>query len=157
MICPRCNREYDKEFDHCLVCNVPLTEYTSILDEEDSLLTPGETEQPALADENLPELLVTVIGEQEARETVDLLQGMNIPCLCRKNQEGEDWFDLLVPACYFNDGFALLEQMAQAEEQPDDEELPDDVEQPDDGAEQPDEDTENGEQPRAKKWYEFWK
>ncbi len=96
MWCPRCQKKYDDEFETCLVCGGALEDYTPILaaDEKD-ILDLGEErpddspdlEEQAPPEDLMPELLVSVAGEDEARRLAALLESLKIPCLCRKSED----------------------------------------------------------------------
>ena len=96
MWCPRCQKKYDDNFDTCLVCGGPLEDYTPILaaDErdildlgEEQLKDSPDLEEQAPPEEVMPELLVSVAGEEEARRLAALLESLKIPCLCRKAED----------------------------------------------------------------------
>ena len=89
MWCENCNRQFETEEKNCPECGKELIDYTPILDEDADLS--GINEVPdALADELVAEdtqvdieatsqLLVTVIGEKEAKRVISLLVENNIP------------------------------------------------------------------------------
>ena len=96
-ICPRCNREYEENLENCLVCGAELTEYTPILsaEERDALELNGEVTADMLEEinpENLPEIICSVVGKEEAVRLSALMQEYRIPCMCKENgeEEGED-------------------------------------------------------------------
>lgn len=126
MRCPRCNREYDRDFDTCLVCGCPLEEYVPILSREEEEVLDLEDSLPdtdALTQELLPELLVSVMGKEEARRLAALLQEYRIPCMCRLSQNeaetqdaasGEAVYDLLIPKMLFPKAVRILNEDAAA-------------------------------------------
>ena len=93
MWCPRCEKQYDDEFTTCLICGGDLVEYQSILSRDEGQILDLEEEQPESApkqappEELMPELVVSVAGEEEARRLAALLEGLKIPCLCRKAED----------------------------------------------------------------------
>ncbi|MBR3844523.1 MAG: hypothetical protein IKM39_03335 [Clostridia bacterium] len=124
--CPRCNREYDEKLDHCLICGSELIEYTPILSEteREALELNGEVTDGMLEQidpENLPEVIVSVVGKVEAVRLSNLMQEYRIPCMCRENEEEADVFDLLIPKKKFNQAIELLneDEAAMAEEEED--------------------------------------
>ncbi len=150
-ICPRCNREYEENLENCLVCGANLTTYTPILseDEREALELNEEPVTEMMLEEinpeNLPELIVSVVGEEEARRLSVLMQEYRIPCMCKENGEEEDVFDLFVPKTFFNKAFALLQADEEAlelqEEQEElfleDEELEQEQQEPEESKEEP--------------------
>ncbi len=125
-ICPRCNREYEENLEHCLVCGAELTEYTPILsaEERDALELNSEVTADMLEEinpENLPEIICSVVGKEEAVRLSALLQEYRIPCMCKENGEEEDVYDLYIPKKKFNQALELLNQdeaeMEQQEEE----------------------------------------
>ncbi len=93
MWCEHCNQHYDDEFETCLVCGAKLQHYSPILTQEERAVLDlfQEQEDQELAEhrapeEIMPELLVTVAGEEEARRLAALLEGLKVPCLCRPSQ-----------------------------------------------------------------------
>ena len=89
-ICPRCNREYEENLENCLVCGAELTEYTPILsaEERDALELNGEVTADMLEEinpENLPEIICSVVGKEEAVRLSALMQEYRIPCMCKEN------------------------------------------------------------------------
>ncbi len=124
-ICPRCNREYEENLENCLVCGAELTEYTPILsaEERDALELNSEVTSDMLEEinpENLPEVICSVVGKEEAVRLAALMQEYRIPCMCKENGEEEDVYDLLIPKKNFNKALELLNQdeaeMDEAEE-----------------------------------------
>lgn len=114
-ICPRCNREYEENLENCLVCGAELTEYTPILSEEerDALELNGEVTADMLEEinpENLPEIICSVVGKEEAVRLSSLLQEYRIPCMCKENGEEDDVYDLFIPKKKFNQALELLNQ-----------------------------------------------
>ena len=114
-ICPRCNREYEENLENCLVCGAELTEYTPILSEEerDALELNGEVTADMLEEinpENLPEIICSVVGKEEAVRLSALMQEYRIPCMCKENGEEEGVYDLLIPKKKFNQALELLNQ-----------------------------------------------
>ena len=93
MWCPRCEKQYDDEFTTCLICGGDLEEYQSILAQDEGQILDLEEGQPETApkqappEELMPELVVSVAGEEEARRLAALLEGLKIPCLCRKAED----------------------------------------------------------------------
>ena len=93
MWCPRCEKQYDDEFTTCLICGGDLEEYQSILAQDDGQILDLEEAQPedapkqAPPEELMPELVVSVAGEEEARRLAALLEGLKIPCLCCKAED----------------------------------------------------------------------
>lgn len=128
MWCPHCNQEYDETFQQCLVCGGDLVAYTPILtDSQRAVLELDEQQEQnvpenTMAEEAMPELLATVIGE-DARDLVDRLQALRIPCLCRPGEdaefaltEGEPVYDILVPKKMIAKALAILaEEEAESE------------------------------------------
>lgn len=114
-ICPRCNREYEENLENCLVCGAELTEYTPILsaEERDALELNGEVTADMLEEinpENLPEIICSVVGKEEAVRLSALMQEYRIPCMCKENGEEEGVYDLLIPKKKFNQALELLNQ-----------------------------------------------
>lgn len=113
-ICPRCNKEFDEALENCLVCGATLTEYTPILsrEERDALELNSQVTADMLEEinpENLPEVICSVVGKEEAERLVALMQEYRIPCMCKENRE-EDVFDLLIPKKKFNQALELLNE-----------------------------------------------
>lgn len=113
-ICPRCNKEFDEALENCLVCGATLTEYTPILsrEERDALELNSQVTADMLEEinpENLPEVICSVVGKEEAERLVALLQEYRIPCMCKENGE-ENVFDLLIPKKKFNQALELLNE-----------------------------------------------
>ncbi len=114
-ICPRCNKQFDEALENCLVCGAELTEYTPILsaEERDALELNSEVTADMLEEinpENLPEVICSVVGKEEAERLVALMQEYRIPCMCKENGEEEDVYDLLIPKKNFNKALELLNQ-----------------------------------------------
>ena len=114
-ICPRCNKEFDEALENCLVCGATLTEYTPILsrEERDALELNSQVTADMLEEinpENLPEVICSVVGKEEAERLVALMQEYRIPCMCKENGEEEDVFDLLIPKKKFNQALELLNE-----------------------------------------------
>lgn len=114
-ICPRCNREYDEALENCLVCGNELTTYTPILSEEERATLNLEEEVTSdmleeINPENLPEVICSVMGKEEAVRLSELLMEHHIPCMCKENGEEEDVFDLLIPKKNFNKALELLHE-----------------------------------------------
>ncbi len=151
-ICPRCNREYEENLENCLVCGAELTEYTPILSEEerDALELNGEVTADMLEEinpENLPEIICSVVGKEEAVRLSALMQEYRIPCMCKENGEEEGVYDLLIPKKKFNQALELLnEDEAQMEQ----EEL--DLEE-----QEPVKQEEETKAPKKKKWYDWFR
>lgn len=122
-ICPRCNKEFDEALENCLVCGATLTEYTPILsrEEREALELNSEVTSDMLEEinpENLPEVICSVVGKEEAERLVALMQEYRIPCMCKENGE-EDVFDLLIPKKKFNQALELLNEDEAGMEQED--------------------------------------
>ena len=151
-ICPRCNREYEENLENCLVCGAELTEYTPILsaEERDALELNGEVTADMLEEinpENLPEIICSVVGKEEAVRLSALMQEYRIPCMCKENGEEEGVYDLLIPKKKFNQALELLnEDEAQMEQ----EEL--DLEE-----QEPAKQEEETKAPKKKKWYDWFR
>ena len=175
MWCRKCNKFYDTESDTCEKCGQKLEDYTPIVesDEDDVLFlsneskenvdepeTPVQESKTAAFAEMLfdgePKLLITVIGEDEAARTMELLEQNNIPsmkkeaqihtadeecdndfegeelefideeesedykaefsALCDEALEGEELYDIFVPAECFSDALRIVIEDEQAEE-----------------------------------------
>lgn len=175
MWCRKCNKFYDTESDTCEKCGQKLEDYTPIVesDEDDVLFlsneskenvdepeTPVQESKTAVFAEMLfdgePKLLITVIGEDEAARTMELLEQNNIPsmkkeaqihtadeecdndfegeelefideeesedykaefsALCDEALEGEELYDIFVPAECFSDALRIVIEDEQAEE-----------------------------------------
>ncbi len=158
-ICPRCNREYDEKLENCLVCGSELQEYTPILsaEERDALELNQDVTDNMLEEinpENLPEVIVSVVGKEEAVRLANLMQEYRIPCMCRENEEEADVFDLLIPKKKFNQAIEILnEDEANMEAQ--EEDL---VEAQDFfAAEQPGEQKEEETPAKKKRWFDFFR
>lgn len=151
-ICPRCNREYEENLENCLVCGAELTEYTPILsaEERDALELNGEVTADMLEEinpENLPEIICSVVGKEEAVRLSALMQEYRIPCMCKENGEEEGVYDLLIPKKKFNQALELLnEDEAQMEQ----EEL--DLEEQESAKQE-----EETKAPKKKKWYDWFR
>ncbi len=114
-ICPRCNKEFDEALENCLVCGATLTEYTPILsrEERDALELNSQVTADMLEEinpENLPEVICSVVGKEEAERLVALMQEYRIPCMCKENGEEEGLYDLLIPKKNFNKALELLNE-----------------------------------------------
>ena len=170
MWCPRCQRQYEDGIDVCIQCGCELEDYTPILAEDErDLLETEETDQvdPLLPSEDLiPELLASVVGEEEAKRLSALLEGLRIPCLCKPSEEEfpmtdeqteqETIYDLLVPKMLVPKALKVLEaDSADQEENLLDEDLAavlaeDEEDEQEEGEENP--------QPKARKrWFEFFR
>ena len=156
MWCRKCNKFYDTESDTCEKCGQKLEDYTPIVESE----TPVQESKTAAFAEMLfdgePKLLITVIGEDEAARTMELLEQNNIPsmkkeaqihtadeecdndfegeelefideeesedykaefsALCDEALEGEELYDIFVPAECFSDALRIVIEDEQAEE-----------------------------------------
>ena len=151
-ICPRCNREYEENLENCLVCGAELTEYTPILsaEERDALELNGEVTADMLEEinpENLPEIICSVVGKEEAVRLSALMQEYRIPCMCKENGEEEGVYDLLIPKKKLNQALELLnEDEAQMEQ----EEL--DLEEQESAKQE-----EETKAPKKKKWYDWFR
>ncbi len=139
MWCPRCNRQYDDDFDTCIQCGCELEDYTPILeDDQRELLEVEETDQTVTlepSEELTPELLASVVGHQEAHRLTVLLEGLRIPCLCRLSEEEfplmeesgeedqdatgepEEIYDLLVPKMLMPKALRILEEDSAGQEE----------------------------------------
>lgn len=151
-ICPRCNREYEENLENCLVCGAELTEYTPILSEEerDALELNGEVTADMLEEinpENLPEIICSVVGKEEAVRLSALMQEYRIPCMCKENGEEEGVYDLLIPKKKFNQALELLNEDEAEMEQ---EEL--DLEEQESAKQE-----EETKAPKKKKWYDWFR
>lgn len=151
-ICPRCNREYEENLENCLVCGAELTEYTPILsaEERDALELNGEVTADMLEEinpENLPEIICSVVGKEEAVRLSALMQEYRIPCMCKENGEEEGVYDLLIPKKKFNQALELLNEDEAEMEQ---EEL--DLEE-----QEPAKQEEETKAPKKKKWYDWFR
>ena len=99
MWCENCKKSFENDENICPECGKKLIEYTPILDEDADLS--GINEIPdALADELVEkeeeiqidieatsQLLVTVIGEKEAKRIIDFLNENHIPASCKEAEE----------------------------------------------------------------------
>ena len=151
-ICPRCNREYEENLENCLVCGAELTEYTPILsaEERDALELNGEVTADMLEEinpENLPEIICSVVGKEEAVRLSALMQEYRIPCMCKENGEEEGVYDLLIPKKKFNQALELLNEDEAEMEQ---EEL--DLEEQESAKQE-----EETKAPKKKKWYDWFR
>ncbi len=124
-LCPRCHREYDEQLENCLVCGSELKKYDAILSgEERAVLELDEEVTPTMLEEinpeNLPEVICSVVGKEEAMRLSCLMQEHRIPCMCKENGEEEDVYDLFIPKKNFNQALEILNQdeaeMDEAEE-----------------------------------------
>ena len=174
MWCRKCNKFYDTESDTCEKCGQKLEDYTPIVesDEDDVLFLSNEPKQnddePETAAQQSktpfaemlfdgePKLLITVIGEDEAARTMELLEQNNIPsmkkeaqvhtadeecdndfegeelefideqeesedyeaefsALCDEALEGEELYDIFVPAECFSDALRIVIEDEQAD------------------------------------------
>lgn len=151
-ICPRCNKEFDEALENCLVCGATLTEYTPILsrEERDALELNSQVTADMLEEinpENLPEIICSVVGKEEAVRLSALMQEYRIPCMCKENGEEEGVYDLLIPKKKFNQALELLnEDEAQMEQ----EEL--DLEEQESAKQE-----EETKAPKKKKWYDWFR
>lgn len=169
MWCPRCQRQYEDDIDVCIQCGCELEDYTPILAEDErDLLETEETDQidALLPSEDLiPELLASVVGEDEAKRLSNLLEGLRIPCLCKLSQEEfpmtdeqdqpEDIYDLLVPKMLVPKALKVLEaDSADQEENLLDDEMAAVLAQEE---EQPEEQPQENPQPKKRKgWFGFF-
>lgn len=99
MWCENCKKSFENDENICPECGKKLIDYTPILDEDADLS--GINEAPdALADElvekeeeiqidieSTSQLLVTVIGEKEAKRIIDFLNENHIPASCKEAEE----------------------------------------------------------------------
>lgn len=151
-ICPRCNKEFDETLENCLVCGATLTEYTPILsaEEREALELNGEVTADMLEEinpENLPEIICSVVGKEEAVRLSALMQEYRIPCMCKENGEEEGVYDLLIPKKKFNQALELLneDEAEMAQEELDLEE------------QEPAKQEEETKAPKKKKWYDWFR
>ncbi len=93
MWCENCKRTFGTDEKNCPECGKELIDYTPILDEDSDLLGINE-DFDALVDEDYSDdiqvnievnskLLVTVIGEKEAKRSISLLNDNHIPASCK--------------------------------------------------------------------------
>lgn len=112
MWCENCNRQFDTDEKNCPECGNELIDYTPILDEDADLSGINEVDD-ALAGEESAEveeiqidieansqLLVTVIGEKEAKRIITLLTDNHIPAFEKLSEiqtleelDGIEWDD----------------------------------------------------------------
>lgn len=177
MWCQKCNKAYEDGAEVCEKCGQRLVEYTPIVDAdgEDVLFMSNESpveEQEAfeekIRDEGLfdrePKLLITVIGEEEALNTMEMLEQNKIPsmkkpaeahsaneecdndfnleemelidgqqededyaaefsALCEEALEGEELYDIFVPAGCFSQALRLVIEQEQGDVFSEDESL----------------------------------
>lgn len=151
-ICPRCNREYEENLENCLVCGAELTEYTPILsaEERDALELNGEVTADMLEEinpENLPEIICSVVGKEEAVRLSALMQEYRIPCMCKENGEEEGVYDLLIPKKKFNQALELLNEDEAGMEQEEEIEI---------GDREVEEEKEQAEAPKKKRFLDWF-
>lgn len=151
-ICPRCNKEFDEALENCLVCGATLTEYTPILsrEERDALELNSQVTADMLEEinpENLPEVICSVVGKEEAERLVALMQEYRIPCMCKENGEEEDVFDLLIPKKKFNQALELLNEDEAGMEQEEEIEI---------GDREVEEEKEQAEAPKKKRFLDWF-
>ena len=111
MWCENCKKSFETDEKNCPECGNELIEYTPILDGEQAELL--DINEDALADElneaaeevqidieATSQLLVTVIGEKEAKRIISLLNDNHIPASCKEAEEqslddldGIEWDD----------------------------------------------------------------
>lgn len=174
MWCRKCNKFYDTDSDTCEKCGQKLEDYTPIVenDEEDVLFLSNEPkendDEAEIAEQESktpfaemlfdgePKLLITVIGEDEAARTMELLEQNNIAsmkkeaqvhtadeecdndfegeelefideqeesedyeaefsALCDEALEGEELYDIFVPAECFSNALRIVIEDEQAE------------------------------------------
>jgi hypothetical protein len=121
MWCSHCKKEYEGDFESCLICGSKLEEYVPILSQEEREVLDLEEKEEAnigefLAEDVLPQLLVTVVGKEEAKRLVALLQNFKIPCMCHLCEEDGEWeidgeepiYDLLVPQMMIRKAMRIL-------------------------------------------------
>ena len=112
MWCENCKKSFENDEKLCPECGTKLIDYTPILDEDADLSGINEVSD-ALADElieneeeiqidieSTSQLLVTVVGEKEAKKTVDFLNENHFPASCKEAEEqtldeleGIEWED----------------------------------------------------------------
>ncbi|MBR2152867.1 MAG: hypothetical protein IJ944_06270 [Clostridia bacterium] len=109
MWCENCKRQFETEEKNCPECGKELIDYTPILDEDADLsgindipdaLAEEVTEEVQIDIEATSQLLVTVIGEKEAKRVISLLVENNIPAFEKASEvqtldelDGIEWDD----------------------------------------------------------------
>ena len=101
--------------ENCLVCGSELKEYDAILSAEEREVLELEEEVTStmleeINPENLPEIICSVVGKEEAVRLSALMQEYRIPCMCKENGEEEGVYDLLIPKKKFNQALELLNE-----------------------------------------------
>ena len=163
-ICPRCAREYEDALENCLVCGSLLQEHNPTIAEEDwdvLGVEPQVTEQmlEEIDPENLPEVICSVVGEEEARRLAALMQEYRIPCLCKENGEEDEVYDLYIPKKKFNKAIEILneDEAALAEEESLlADEFEETLEQEEETFKEV-EQTEEEQAPKKKRWFDFFR
>lgn len=97
MWCENCNKQFEDDVTVCPECGSKLVEYTPILSEDtdlfgineeyDDVIDENEEQEAQLEIETVPQLLVTVIGEKEAKRIIAFLDENRIPAFEKISDE----------------------------------------------------------------------
>lgn len=104
MWCAKCNKEYDDGFKICTRCGGNLTEYESIVSEDDSDDVFFESDEDVSEELKLeissndddtildsePEILISVIGDREADRIMELLESNLIPAFKKLSESFDE-------------------------------------------------------------------